>query len=168
LPLDLAEYPDALSAPGASFVTLKKNGQLRGCIGSAQAHQPLALDVPQNAFSSAFRDRRFKPLNPEELYGLDLSISVLSPSSPMTISSQDDLLNQLRPGIDGLIIEDGGKRALFLPSVWSQLPRADQFLGHLKAKAGMPADHFSPNFKAWRFIAAEISVHGEEAKALWT
>ena len=168
LPVNLDDLPEALSTPGACFVTLKKNGQLRGCIGSVQAHRAIAADVALNAFSSAFGDRRFKPLKQEELEELDISISVLSPSSPMTISSEQDLLNQLRPGIDGLIIEDRGKRALFLPSVWEQLAKPDQFLGHLKAKAGMALNHFSPEFQASRFIAAEISVHGEEAKALWS
>lgn len=166
--INLDDFPESLRPPGASFVTLKRNGQLRGCIGSAQAYRPLAQDVAENAVSSAFRDRRFKVLTAAELDGLDLSISVLSPSSPMTISSEQDLLEQLRPGIDGLIIEDSGHRALFLPSVWEQLPKPNQFLGHLKAKAGMAVDHWSPNFRAQRFIAAEIAVRGEEAAALWT
>jgi MEMO1 family protein len=162
-----ADFPEALSAPGACFVTLKRGGQLRGCIGSAQAHRALLTDVAENAVSSAFRDHRFSKLTAVELDGLELSISVLSPSSPMTIADEDDLLHQLRPGTDGLIIEDGRMRALFLPSVWEQLPQPDQFLGHLKAKAGMKPDHWSPRFKAWRFIAAEISVHGNDATALW-
>ncbi|MBC8267712.1 MAG: AmmeMemoRadiSam system protein B [Rhodospirillaceae bacterium] len=154
--VNLADFPTAITAPGACFVTLKKNGQLRGCIGSAQTYRPLVADVAENAFASAFRDHRFPPLTVDELVGLDLSISVLSPSSPMSITSEEDLLKQLRPHIDGLIIEDQGMRALFLPSVWSQLPQPQQFLGHLKAKAGMASDHWSPTFKAWRFIAAEI------------
>jgi len=157
-PINLADCPPAITGPGACFVTLKRGGQLRGCIGSAQAHRPLAADVTDNAFASAFRDHRFSPLTPEELDGLDLSISVLSPSSPMAITSEEDLLKQLRAGTDGLIIEDHGMRALFLPSVWEQLPRPEQFLGHLKAKAGMATGHWSPTFKAWRFIAAEISA----------
>jgi len=161
LSVDLSDCPTALSAPGACFVTLKRDGQLRGCIGSAQTHRSLVIDVAENAFSSAFRDHRFAPLSLEEMDGLDLSISVLSPSSPMHITSEADLLKQLRPGIDGLIIEDQGKRALFLPSVWQQLPRSDQFLEHLKAKAGMPTGHWSQTFKAWRFIAAEISEAGK-------
>ncbi len=167
LPVNLNKYTEALRVSGACFVTLKRGGQLRGCIGSAQARRPLVADVAENAFSSAFRDHRFKPLKPEELEGLELSISVLSPSSPMMVSDQDDLLAQLRPGVDGLIIEDKGKRALFLPAVWRQLPNPVQFLDHLKAKAGMPSTPVSPTFKAWRFIAAEIGVEGEEAAALW-
>jgi MEMO1 family protein len=157
-PVNLSDFPSAINEPGACFVTLKKNGQLRGCIGSAQARRPLVADVSDNAFASAFRDHRFSPLMEDELDELDISISVLSPSSPMSLTSEEDLLKQLRPHIDGLIIEDKGMRALFLPSVWSQLPKPEQFLGHLKAKAGMANDHWSPTFKAWRFIAAEISA----------
>jgi hypothetical protein len=158
VPVKLDDYPAALTATGACFVTLKLDGRLRGCIGSAQAYRPLVADVALNAFSSAFRDNRFSPLSDAEMNGLDLSISVLSPSSPMSVTSQADLLAQLRPQIDGLIIEDQGMRALFLPSVWSQLPEPEQFLGHLKTKAGMAADHWSPTFKAWRFITAETSA----------
>jgi AmmeMemoRadiSam system protein A len=156
-PIDLAAFPSAITAPGACFVTLKKNGQLRGCIGSAKAQRPLAADVNNNAFATAFRDHRFSPLKEDERNRLDLSISVLSPSSPMSIISEKDLLEQLRPQIDGLIIEDKSMRALFLPSVWQQLPEPEQFLGSLKGKAGMITDHWSPTFKAWRFITAGIS-----------
>ena len=155
--VDLTDCPAAITAPGACFVTLKRGGNLRGCIGSAQAWRPLVADVADNAFAAAFRDSRFPALTTAELDGLDLSISVLSPSSPMHVTSEADLLKQLRPGTDGLIIEDHGMRALFLPSVWEQLPKPEQFLSHLKAKAGMASNHWSPTFKAWRFIAAEIS-----------
>lgn len=157
LELDLEVEPEALRNNGASFVTLKtQNKQLRGCIGAAAAHRPLASDVAMNAFSAAFKDPRFKPVSFEEYESLRLSISVLSPQSPMAIKSEQDLLSQLRPGIDGLMIADGAKRALFLPSVWEQLPDPAQFLAHLKRKAGMAADHWSTDFRANRFIAEEI------------
>ena len=162
-----AIHPKALGTPGASFVTLKLNGQLRGCIGSALSQRPLAEDVAENAFASAFRDHRFSPLSPDELDGLELSISVLSHATAMDVNDEKDLLSQLRPGIDGLIIEDKGKRALFLPSVWSQLPKPEDFLAHLKAKARMTPDQWSPGFKASRFITAEVSAYGEDAVALW-
>lgn len=148
--------PEAMTRPGACFVTLKKNGQLRGCIGSAQAWRPLAEDVVDNAAKAAFGDPRFAPVTADEVDGLTLSVSVLTPPVPMRFTNEMDLLNQLRPRIDGLIIEDGGKRALFLPSVWEQLPDPAQFLAHLKHKAGMPIDHWSPHFKASRFQAVEV------------
>ncbi|ARJ67104.1 extradiol dioxygenase [Magnetospirillum sp. ME-1] len=151
-----SDRPGILARPGAVFVTLNRGGGLRGCIGSVIAWRPLAEDVVDNAFKSAFKDPRFPPLAPEELEGLSLSLSVLTPPVPMAFRDQEDMLEQLRPRIDGLIIEDGAKRALFLPSVWEQLPDKHQFLAHLKAKAGMPKDHWSPGFKASRFQAVEI------------
>lgn len=161
------DHPTELRAQGACFVTLKRQARLRGCIGSPQAHRPLIVDVVENGFRAAFKDPRFKPLTEAELDGLDLSISVLSPSRPMTVADEADLLGQLRPRIDGLVIADGQRRALFLPSVWEQIPDPKTFLGHLKAKAGMKPDHWSPAFQAFRFIAEEI--HAKDLGApLWT
>lgn len=155
--IDLRHEHEDVQAPGASFVTLKTaNHQLRGCIGAPVAHQPLIRDVAQNAYRAAFKDPRFKPVTDDEYETLRLSISVLSPQSKMTFKDEADLLSQLRPGIDGLVIQDGGRRALFLPSVWEQLPEPQQFLSSLKRKAGMAADHWSANFLANRFIAEEI------------
>lgn len=153
----LDNIPPALRENGASFVTLKTaEKQLRGCIGSPVAHQPLVVDVATNAQKAAFKDPRFKPVTEQEFENLRLSISVLSPQAPMKIEDEADLLRQLRPGIDGLVISDGNRRALFLPSVWEQLPDPETFLAHLKRKAGMAADHWSPAFKASRYIAEEV------------
>ncbi|PIW26092.1 MAG: extradiol dioxygenase [Rhodospirillales bacterium CG15_BIG_FIL_POST_REV_8_21_14_020_66_15] len=153
---DVAKAPTELSATGACFVTLKKNGQLRGCIGSPEAHRPLIADAAANAFAAAFRDPRFPKLEAAELPEVSLSISVLSPQAPMTFHDEADLLARLRPGVDGLVIEDNGKRALFLPAVWEQLPDRRAFLQHLKRKAGMAADHWSAGLKARRFVAEEV------------
>lgn len=167
--LDLESFPSSLKEPGASFVTLEKNGgNLRGCIGSLQAHAPLAKDIADNAYKAAFQDPRFHPLNAEELADLSLHISILSPAFPMEIQNEADLLEQLRPNIDGLIIQDGGRRALFLPSVWEKLPDKKQFLTHLKMKAGLAGNHWSDDFKASRFITE--SIHSESLDApekLW-
>ncbi len=148
--------PSLLSGHGAAFVTLRRAGALRGCIGSAVAWRPLIEDIAQHAFNAAFKDPRFPPLHLDELQGLDLSISVLTPPVAMTIASEAHLLEQLRPGIDGLIIRDAGRSALFLPSVWEELPDKRQFLTHLKLKAGLPAQHFSPGFSAQRFRSIEV------------
>jgi AmmeMemoRadiSam system protein B/AmmeMemoRadiSam system protein A len=145
-----------LAAPGAAFVTLRRHGELRGCIGSAVATRSLIADVVDHAFNAAFRDWRFPRLDWLELHGLDLSVSVLTPPEPMHFDNEDDLLTQLRPGIDGLIIADLGRRALFLPSVWDELLDRRQFLTTLKLKAGLPAGHFSPGFRARRFRSIEV------------
>ncbi|MBT3905203.1 MAG: AmmeMemoRadiSam system protein A, partial [Rhodospirillaceae bacterium] len=132
------------------------------------AHRPLAEDVAARGYDAAFNDHRFPNLTAEELDGLDLSLSVLSPQTPMDIADEDDLLRQLRPGIDGLIIEDKGLRSLFLPSVWEQLPDAQQFLAHLKQKAGMGSGPMSSDLKAWRFISEEISAADlKDGDSLW-
>ncbi|HUN43380.1 MAG TPA: AmmeMemoRadiSam system protein B [Acetobacteraceae bacterium] len=151
-----APLPTLFAAHGAAFVTLQRNGQLRGCIGSPVATRPLIVDVVQHAFNAAFRDWRFPRLALDELAGLDLSVSVLTPPLPMTFADEADLLAQLQPGIDGLIIEDSGRSALFLPSVWGEIPMPRIFLTHLKLKSGMAANHFSPRFTARRFRSIEV------------
>lgn len=153
LPDDL---PALLTAPGASFVTLKKHGNLRGCIGSPAAWRPLAEDIVDNAVKAAFHDPRFTPLALKEWAELDISLSVLTPSEPMTFADEADLVAQLQPRVDGLIIEDGPRRALFLPAVWDMLPDPVEFLQQLKRKAGLTPDHWSPSFSARRFHAIEI------------
>ena len=160
VPLTVApkDYPAALSENGACFVTLKHGDRLRGCIGSPEAYRPLIRDVIENGYASGFRDPRFPAVSNDDLTDLNLSISVLSPHVEMSFADRDDLLDQLRPGTDGLIIEDNGRRALFLPSVWQQLPDPAEFLRHLSAKAGLAGDHWSNTFSARRFIAEEIST----------
>ena len=151
-----AQLPAILRAPGGAFVTLKRDGQLRGCIGSPTAWRGLAEDVIDNAAKAGHQDPRFPALKDTELDGLELSVSVLTPHQPMAVPDEDALLAQLRPGIDGLLIRDGKQSALFLPSVWEQLPHARDFLRTLKLKAGMTPEHWSPSFQAWRFQAVEI------------
>jgi AmmeMemoRadiSam system protein B/AmmeMemoRadiSam system protein A len=152
-----------LAAPGAAFITLRRSGALRGCIGSAVATRPLIVDVVQHAFNAAFRDWRFPRLGWLELADLSLSVSVLTPPSPLRFADEADLLEQLRPGIDGLIIEDLGRRSLFLPSVWEELADRRQFLLALKLKAGLGADHFSPGFRAQRFRSIEVKGAMDQA-----
>lgn len=154
--MDLSGLPNELEQPGAVFVTLKKSGDLRGCIGSPVAWRPLGKDVVENAYKAAFEDPRFPPLSQAEWAVVDLSVSVLTPPQRMSFKDEADLLSQLKPDIDGLIIEDAGRRALFLPSVWEALPDPKAFLAHLKVKAGLPPNHWSPGFKAHRFHAVEV------------
>jgi len=135
----------------ACFVTLHKHGQLRGCIGNLEARQPLVNDVVENAFNAAFRDPRFPPLNANEFEQLHIHIEILTPPEPMQFNSEQDLLTQLQPGKDGLILSEGSHRGTFLPTVWESLPQPEQFLFHLKNKAGLPGDYWSDNIKIERY-----------------
>ncbi|MCW7752709.1 AmmeMemoRadiSam system protein A [Desulfobotulus sp. H1] len=128
---------DRFLQKGASFVTLTKEGGLRGCIGSLVVHRPLWEDVAANAWNAAFEDPRFSPLDISELPLLRLSVSVLTPAQPLSFASEEELLAQLRPGVDGLTIRAGGRSATFLPGVWEQLPVREVFFRQLKLKAGL-------------------------------
>ena len=126
--------------PGACFVTLTKQGQLRGCIGSLQAHRPLAVDLLENSLSAAIRDPRFPPVTAEELAGLQVEVSVLTPAQPFPYTDGEDLLRRLQPGVHGVILSKGGHRSTFLPQVWEQLPDPQIFLQQLCLKAGLGRD----------------------------
>lgn len=156
LPIDLSELPEALRETRATFVTLQIQGQLRGCIGRLEAERPLAVDIADNAFAAAFRDPRFPPLQESELDSLEIHLSLLSPAEPMHYSSEDDLISQMRPGIDGLILQEGAHRGTFLPSVWESLSDPRQFLRHLKQKAGLPPDYWSETLTVSRYTAEYI------------
>ncbi len=129
-----------LKEPGATFVTLTKQGQLRGCIGSLQAHRPLIADVRANAVAAALHDPRFYPLEVAELGQIHVEVSLLTPPEILPFSDEADLRKRLVPFEDGVIINSGLHRATFLPQVWEQLPDPAQFLAHLKQKAGLPSD----------------------------
>ncbi len=161
LAVDVAAFDEPLRERRASFVTLTRNGQLRGCIGHLQAIQPLVADVAENAFAAAFQDPRFNPLSAEELPTTHIEISVLGEPQPMTVGSEDELLAALRPGVDGLILEDGPYRATFLPTVWEQLPDPRDFVAALKRKAGMPPNHWSDRMRVSRYHT--ITFEEEEA-----
>jgi AmmeMemoRadiSam system protein A len=129
-----------LRQAGATFVTLMKNGELRGCIGSLQAARPLAVDVAENALGAAFRDPRFPALTAAEWPQCRVEVSLLSRPKPVRFADEADLLEQIRPGEDGLIIEADGRRATFLPQVWERVPDKRAFLDELLRKAGLPKE----------------------------
>ncbi len=135
----------------ATFVTLTIGGQLRGCIGMLEACRPLAEDVANNAYAAAFEDPRFPPLTKKEFEKLEIHISVLSPPEEMLFSSEEDLLRQIRPGIDGLILQEGFRRGTFLPSVWGELPEKELFWAHLKLKAGLSAAYWADTVRVFRY-----------------
>ena len=154
--VDLHRLPPALRERRASFVTLEANGRLRGCIGSLEVTRPLAADVAHNAHGAAFADPRFPSVKSDEVEGLRIKISVLSAATPMQVESEADLAASLRPGVDGLIIEDGDKRATFLPSVWKGIPEPERFVRALAKKAEWPAGHWSDTARAWRYTSEEF------------
>jgi AmmeMemoRadiSam system protein B/AmmeMemoRadiSam system protein A len=169
--LDMKDFPEPLHGNGACFVTLNKDGKLRGCIGTIQGHRPLITDAAENAGRAAFRDQRFKPLTAAELTDHDISmhISVLSPQVPMRFTDEADLVAQLRPGLDGVVLQDQGKRGVFLPVVWDQLPEAQKFFTHLKRKAGLAEDHWSDSVQAWRYVTEGVSSDAlDDAEEFWT
>ncbi|MGA8148425.1 MAG: AmmeMemoRadiSam system protein A [Gallionellaceae bacterium] len=164
LPIARAAISSALNVPraadesaswlaehGACFITLTQHGELRGCIGSLQAHRPLLTDVKSNAVSAAFRDPRFAPLRATELDITRVEISLLSPAEAMNYRDEADALAQLRPNEDGLIFEYAHYRSTFLPQVWEQLPQPGEFMAHLKHKAGLPVDFWSSGVKLSRY-----------------
>jgi len=150
------DFANALFDKGASFVTLKKNGTLRGCIGSLTPKQAISFDVAANTYAAAMEDERFTPVVPEELPDIDISVSLLTGYEQIKYKNEDDLLSQLHAGIDGLVIRDGDRQGLFLPSVWQELPDKQDFLKNLKLKAGLSPTYWSNNIKAYRFRVVEI------------
>ncbi len=143
--------PAMLRAQRASFVTIKIGESLRGCRGSLLPHRSLLDDVVDNAHKSAFDDPRFPPLTPAELEQIHLHISILSSPRHIPCENEAELARVLRPDVDGLIIRDGERRAIFLPSVWSGIPNPVNFIQSLKRKAGLAPEHWSPSFRAFRF-----------------
>ena len=153
--LKIENYPRALETRGACFVTLDIAGNLRGCIGSIIAHQPLIIDLCQNARNAAFNDPRFTPVEEKELGKISLTVSLLSSPEKINFKGEDDLLEKIKVG-EGLIIKDIGRQAVYLPEVWEQLPEKTEFLKSLKQKAGLSPDWFSDTFEAFRFTTILI------------
>jgi AmmeMemoRadiSam system protein A len=151
LPIDCDKLPRALTELRATFTTLRFKGKLRGCCGTLEASLPLAVDAARSAFQAAYRDSRFDPVDRHELEDIRLEISVLSPLEPMTVLDETDLLKQLMPGTDGLVIIEDWRRATFLPKVWESLPEPRHFLTQLKTKCGLPEDYWSERMEFLRY-----------------
>ena len=152
---EAAEDAVWLQEKAACFVTLTQQGQLRGCIGTLEAHRCLLEDVKSNAKAAAFHDSRFSPLTGEELNYTEIEISLLSPMQALDFSNEQEALKQLQPGIDGLVFEFGSKRSTFLPQVWEQLPAATDFMTHLKHKAGLSPDFWADEVKLYRYTVSK-------------
>ena len=163
------DQADAEDAPWlqewvATFVTLSQQGELRGCIGTLQARRPLLEDVKANAVAAALRDPRFAPLTAQELDDTQIEISVLSTMQALPCSSESEALAQLRPGVDGVVLQCAGRHATFLPQVWEHLPTAALFLAHLKHKAGLPADFWSSELRLQRYTVRTFSEPGHTSQ----
>lgn len=156
LPVDFRKYSSAvLQIPHATFVTLKRSGELRGCIGTLTAQRKLIEDVVYNAYAAAFKDPRFDALAESEMENLEIGISILEPETEIDFAGQpsdeETLARLLQPGLDGLILEYRGRRSTFLPSVWESLPEPAIFIRNLKQKAGLPADMWSEQFRFYTY-----------------
>jgi AmmeMemoRadiSam system protein A len=156
---DAGELPETLRRPGGGFVTLHVAGELNGCIGTIGGTEPIGIAVARLAVQAAFDDPRLPPLRFADLGRLHIEISLLSEPSSVAADTRVALLDQLRPGDDGLIIEAEGRRAVFLPAVWEQLPEPDQFLDHLLRKAGLATDRWPPDMRAEVFTTTSVSRH---------
>ena len=156
LKLNKDDYPQHLQQDAATFITLNINHQLRGCIGTLTAYQPLVNDIAEHAFAAAFQDSRFPPVSQQEESLLEIHISILTPAEPVEFLSEEDLINKIQPGIDGLILEHGAHKGTFLPSVWESLPEPEKFIEHLKLKAGLPKKFWDKNIKIKRYKTISI------------
>lgn len=159
-----AEPPDIatsdrqrLSEPGAAFVTLKRHGRLRGCIGSLEAVRSLREDLDRNAVAAALHDPRFLPVTEGEVDELSIEVSLLSKPKPIDALSEAETILAVRPGLDGVILELGAQRATFLPQVWNELPNPHEFLLHLRRKAGLPTDRWDPAIKVSVYTVEHFS-----------
>ncbi len=144
----------------ASFVTLHRAGALRGCIGTLDAFRPLVEDVADRAYAAGFRDPRFSAITPEELTEIDLEISVLTPPEAMAVATEAELIEQARPGVDGLLLHSSRYRGTLLPSVWGSIPGAVEFVAALCRKAGISAGSWPDELRVFRYtteVMAELT-----------
>lgn len=153
--LDLSAFPERLQQPGVTFVTLTRRGELRGCIGALTVSQPLVLDVQEHAAAAALQDYRFPPVEPGELDQIAIEISRLTAPQRLEYQQPQELLEKLRPHIDGVILQDGIRRATFLPQVWEKIPDAAEFLSHLCYKMGVDPD-------LWRRRKLDVQIYQVE------
>lgn len=161
--IDSEQYPGPVCRMLASFVSVYVGGGLRGCRGSLRATRPLVEDVWQNAYSSAFKDSRFAPLETVDLEQLDIEISVLSPLEELNVSSEKEFLSSIQPGVHGVLIRLGDLSATFLPKVWKGLPDKTEFVRQLRLKAGLPADFWSPDLTCFRYVAFDFGTREKHA-----
>jgi uncharacterized protein len=150
----------------ACFVTLKMNGELRGCIGSLQVQRSLLADLKANALAAAFHDPRFEPLTNNEFNDTCIEVSLISGLEPICFINEQDALNQLRPAIDGIIFEYQNWRSTFLPQMWESLPTPEVFMGLLKKKAGLSTSFWAENVRLSRYTVIRFCESEDKEKLL--
>lgn len=153
--INLEEFPPSLRELGATFVTLTRQGELRGCIGALEPFMPLIEDVCEHAVAAALQDYRFPPVQPVELAEIKIEISRLSIPQDLEYETPDDLIQKIRPYVDGVTLLDGMRRATFLPQVWEKIPDPSRFLSHLCQKMGAPPD-------LWRHRKLKVQTYQVE------
>jgi len=150
----------ALTALGATFVTLERDSRLLGCIGTVEAVRPLYEDLMQNAYRSAFADPRLPAITGDDYEAMSLKVSVLSRLSRLAVFSRDEFLSTVRPDVDGVLVSCGRHRSTFLPSVWPKVASPDEFVTLLLRKAGLPAFGWPPGLSVWRYETEEFGSPG--------
>jgi AmmeMemoRadiSam system protein A len=155
-----SDLPPRLLLPGSAFITLSRDGELRGCmIDTFEEHEPLYRNVLRNTILAARDDGRFRPVSPEEVGELRISVSVVTPPEPLAFDDPEDLLSRLDPGLDGVILTTDGAMAAYLPDVWERFPDPEEFLEHLCEKADLPADRWRqapyPSIETFRIVKFE-------------
>ena len=150
-----------LAEPGACFITLRRQGRLRGCVGSIRARRPLGRDVQANARAAAFEDSRFPPLAMEELVEVRVEVSLLSPLVPLPCASEEEAIARLAPGVHGVVLRCRGLSGTFLPQVWGQFPDPRDFLRHLRHKAGLPPDFWDGEVALERYTVEKWAEPGD-------
>lgn len=160
---DVARLDADLRRAVGAFVTLQVRGELNGCIGSIETDQPLGVSVARHTWSAAFADPRLPSLRRDDYEHLDIEISILSALEPIPADSRADVLDTLRPGVDGLLLTAGARHAVFLPSVWEQISSAEMFVAHLLHKAGLVPTSWPRDLRAFVFTAHKIARRADHA-----
>lgn len=163
-----SRYPEELHEKGATFVSIYHNGVLRGSAGSPEATRSVLEDIAENAYAAAFSDFRFVPLDEDEIKDAEISILFLTRPELLSFENEEDLLTKIKPNEDGLIVKERSNKALFLPQIWETFPSPKEFLIHLKQRAGLPADYWSPTVKVYRFNVIDINSGDlEHPSSVW-